>query len=108
MTIKITMISSDGVVHRLTGVAGQSLMQVAVNSNVPGLLAECGGECTCGTCHVLLDEDWISAAGEASEAELDMLDFVDGADTGSRLSCQIKLTEDMNGLTVRVADNQPT
>ena len=105
MDIQIT--DGEGRTHRLTDVAaGQSLMEVARLHDIAGLLADCGGACSCATCHVYIDPAWQEAVGPADDIELDMLDMVaDVAQPNSRLSCQIALTEALDGLVVTVAPN---
>lgn len=86
---------------------GMSLMQVAVAANLDGIAAECGGAMTCATCHVYVDEPWRSRIPPAKPGEKDMLQFTaEPADDGSRLSCQIVLTQEMDGLTVRMPARQ--
>lgn len=83
---------------------GQNVMKVAVDNDVPGIEGECGGELNCGTCHVYVDEAWVGRVPARDEEEEDMLEVVDCLRDSSRLSCQIRLTADLDGLTVRVAD----
>lgn len=86
---------------------GQSLMQAAVAANLDGIAADCGGAMTCATCHVYVDEPWRSRIPPARPGEQDMLQFTaEPADDGSRLSCQIVLTPEMDGLTVRLPGRQ--
>lgn len=86
---------------------GMSLMQAAVRSGVEEVVADCGGAMTCATCHVYLDEPWRSRVPPAKAGELDMLQFAaEPPDEGSRLSCQIVLTQEMDGLTVRLPERQ--
>ncbi len=86
---------------------GMSLMQAAVRSGVEKVVAECGGAMTCATCHVHVDEPWRSRIPPASIGEKDMLQFTaEPADDGSRLSCQIVLTQELDGLTVRLPERQ--
>ena len=87
--------------------AGQNLMQAAVDAGLDGIAADCGGLLTCATCHVVVSEPWISRLPPASDDELGMLDFVAAPrQAGSRLSCQIVLTEDLDGLTVELPPTQ--
>ncbi|MBK6869421.1 MAG: 2Fe-2S iron-sulfur cluster binding domain-containing protein [Burkholderiales bacterium] len=86
---------------------GMSLMQAAVNANLEGIAADCGGAMTCATCHVHVDEPWRARVPPAKAGELDMLQFTaEPADDGSRLSCQIVLTQELDGLTVRLPARQ--
>ena len=86
--------------------ADRSLMEAAINAGVPGIDADCGGACACATCHVYVDEAWQAKTGEASPMEQDMLDFGYDVRPNSRLSCQIKVTEDLDGLVVRTPERQ--
>ncbi|SFJ75404.1 2Fe-2S iron-sulfur cluster-binding protein [Celeribacter neptunius] len=86
---------------------GLSLMEAARLANVPGILAECGGACSCSTCHVYVDRDWIGKLPEKDEMETDLLDFADEVDEAtSRLSCQIKLSPELDGIRVTVPTRQ--
>lgn len=78
-------------------------MQVAVNNDIDGIEAECGGELNCGTCHVYVDQKWCSRLVEASQSELEMIEVLDQPRPESRLSCQIRLSEGLDGLRVTVA-----
>jgi 2Fe-2S ferredoxin len=103
MDILITDLKGDE--HRITvGARGQTLMEVAKDKGVEGILADCGGACSCATCHVFVDAEWWDRVGEPDEIEFAMLDMVaDVAQPNSRLSCQIKLTDALDGLKVTVA-----
>lgn len=103
---KITFIEADGTKHDVEGKDGASVMTTAINANVPGIVAECGGACTCATCHVYVDEKWVEATGAPSVMEEDMLDFAYEMRETSRLSCQIKLTPELDGLVVHVPERQ--
>lgn len=94
-----------GTVHRLIdGEDGQSLMELARAHGVEGIMADCGGACSCATCHVFVEPDYWDKVGEPDEIEFAMLDMVaDVARPTSRLSCQIKLSDALDGLTVTVA-----
>ncbi len=73
---------------------------------IEGILAECGGACSCATCHCYVDEAWLEKAGNASDMEKDMLDSVMGQRDTSRLSCQLAVTEEMDGLVVHLPESQ--
>ncbi|QDC08145.1 2Fe-2S iron-sulfur cluster binding domain-containing protein [Oceanicola sp. D3] len=105
--VKVTYVQHDGSETVVEGKAGDSVMQLAVGANVPGIVAECGGSMACATCHVYLDEAWAEKAEPRSESEEDMLDcaMAEMKDT-SRLSCQVKLTEEMDGLVVHIPEEQ--
>jgi ferredoxin, 2Fe-2S len=90
--------------HITTDAVGQSLMEAAKANGVDGILADCGGACSCATCHVFVDAEWWDRVGAPDEIEFAMLDMVaDVAQPNSRLSCQIKLTGALDGLKVTVA-----
>jgi 2Fe-2S ferredoxin len=102
----ITFIEHDGNKHQVDIEEGKSLMQIAMDNGVPGVDADCGGSCACGTCHVIVDKDWFTATNAANEEEIQMLDMTpEKADT-SRLSCQISTTEAMDGMVVRLPEFQ--
>ena len=103
---KITYIESDGAEHVLDVKPGLTVMEGAVKNNVPGIDADCGGACACATCHVYVDDGWTARTGTASAMEESMLDFAEGVEPNSRLSCQIKVTEALDGLIVRMPESQ--
>ena len=103
---KITYIEFDGKEHVVDVKPGQSVMEGAVKHNIPGIDADCGGACACATCHVYVDPAWTGKTGEKSAMEESMLDFAEAVEVNSRLSCQIKVTEDLDGLVVRMPESQ--
>ena len=103
---KITYIEFDGAEHTVDVKPGLSVMEGAVKNNIPGIDADCGGACACATCHVHVDDAWLAKTGEKSAMEESMLDFAEGVDDNSRLSCQIKVTEELDGLIVRMPESQ--
>ena len=103
---KITYIEPDGTTHEVEAQVGATVMETAIRNLVPGIEAECGGSLACATCHVYVDEAWSDKTGTASEMEEDMLDFAYEVRPTSRLSCQIKVTEELDGLVVRVPETQ--
>ena len=103
---KITFIEHSGTKHEVEAEAGMTVMEVAVKNTVPGIEAECGGACACATCHVYVEEAWREATGQPEEMEEDMLDFAFDVRDSSRLSCQIKVTDDLDGLVVNVPEKQ--
>lgn len=105
MTI-ITFIEHDGAEHKLEAEEGQSLMEVATVNSVPGIDADCGGCCGCGTCHVIVDPNWIKLAGEISSEEQIMLDLTPEKTNTSRLSCQVYVNDQMDGMVVRLPEFQ--
>ena len=103
---KITYIEHDGTEHVIDVKPGQSVMEGAVKNNVPGIDADCGGACACATCHVYVDAAWTDKTGTKSAMEESMLDFAEGVEPNSRLSCQIKVSDELNGLVVRMPESQ--
>lgn len=102
----ISFITSDGTRYDLDAPDGGSVMQAAIRNDVPGIDADCGGACACATCHVYVDESWREAVGAASEMEADMLDFAFDVRAESRLSCQIRVRPELDGLVLRVPERQ--
>jgi 2Fe-2S ferredoxin len=102
----ITFIESNGTRHETEGENGATVMETAIINGVPGIVAECGGACTCATCHVYVDEGWFEATGGPSMMEEDMLDFAFEVKPTSRLSCQIKVRDQLDGLVVHVPPRQ--
>jgi 2Fe-2S ferredoxin len=103
---KITYIESNGTEHVVDAETGATVMESAIKNAVPGIEAECGGACACATCHVYVGEKWREIVGGPSPMEEDMLDFGYDVRPNSRLSCQIKVTEDLDGLVVRTPERQ--
>lgn len=103
---KITFIQPDGAQQTVDGDNGMTVMETAKKNLIAGIEAECGGACACATCHVFVDESWIEKAGKPQQMEEDMLDFAFDVRPTSRLSCQIKVTDALDGLVVRVPEKQ--
>ncbi len=103
---KITFIDSSGTARTVEGEIGSTVMETAIKNGVPEIEAECGGACACSTCHLYIDEAWREKIGEASPMEADMLDFAFEVKPNSRLSCQIKVSEDLDGLVVTTPSRQ--
>ena len=105
---KITYIEHDGTAHTVEAIAGLSVMRGAVDNNVPGIDADCGGECACATCHVYVDQEWLGVTRTPvpGSQEASMLSFAALAQPNSRLSCQIKVSEALDGLVVRLPEGQ--
>ncbi|HKQ94657.1 MAG TPA: 2Fe-2S iron-sulfur cluster-binding protein [Aestuariivirgaceae bacterium] len=103
---KITYIQENGSSQTVDAQPGMSVMEAAVKNGVPGIDADCGGACACATCHVYVEPDWQGPAGSRSDMEEDMLDFAFDVRDNSRLSCQIKVTDALDGLVVRVPAKQ--
>ncbi len=103
---KITYIEFDGTSHTIEADSGNTLMQTAVDNEVPGIDADCGGGCACATCHVYVDDAWREKTGEAEAMEQSMLQLAEGVAENSRLSCQITLEDSHDGLIVRMPESQ--
>jgi 2Fe-2S ferredoxin len=103
---KITFIQHNGAQHTVDIKPGRSIMEGAVKADIPGIDADCGGACACATCHVYIDEAWRERTGSSTAMEESMLDFAEGVEANSRLSCQIMVTEQLDGLIVRVPESQ--
>lgn len=102
--LTVTFVEDGGAERVIADVAPhQSLMEVGRANGVEGILADCGGSCACGTCHVYVDDAWLEAVGTPDEVEVEMLDLVSEVRPGSRLSCQIRLSAALDGLRVTVA-----
>ena len=99
---KITYIDTDGARYEVEAENGSTVMENAIRNGVPGIEAECGGACACATCHVYVDEAFKEIVGEPEPMEEDMLDFAYDVRPNSRLSCQIRVRDELDGLTVTV------
>lgn len=100
-------IQANGGQYDAEGAVGQTLLQAAEESGIDGFLAECGGSCTCGTCHCYIDSVQLALLPAPESAELEMLDFVaDERRPNSRLACQVKLSAQMDGLKVHIPARQ--
>jgi ferredoxin, 2Fe-2S len=103
---KITYIEFGGESHVVDVPPGLTVMEGAINNNIPGIEAECGGACSCATCHVYVDAAWTRATGTAENLEQDMLECAMDLENSSRLSCQIEVTDQLDGLIVRLPELQ--
>lgn len=103
---KITFVEHNGTERVIEAVVNTTVMETARNNDIPGIEAECGGSCACATCHVYVDKAWIEKTGERSEMEEDMLDFAFDVRENSRLCCQMKVTDELDGLIVRTPERQ--
>ena len=90
----------EGTGHTVRAEPGPTLMEIATFNNVPGILAECGGGASCGTCHVYVDEAWLSVLPEPGPEETDLVEFLEDVRPNSRLACQIVLDDALDGLVV--------
>src|SRR5688572_21930168 len=103
---KITFMQSDGTSQTVEAEVGLTVMEVAKKNLIDGIDAECGGACACATCHVYVEPDWREAVGSPNEMEEDMLDFAFDVREESRLSCQIRISDKLDGLVVKVPAKQ--
>ena len=99
---RITFIGRDGMEKVLDLENGQTVMEGARQHGVEGIEAICGGECICGTCHVHVDELWLAMVGQRADSEDDLLGTIENETPQSRLSCQIVVSEELDGLVLRV------
>ncbi|MFQ5438654.1 MAG: 2Fe-2S iron-sulfur cluster-binding protein [Paracoccaceae bacterium] len=104
---KITYIEHDGTAHTVDVARGLTVMEGARDNNIPGIEADCGGACACSTCHVYVDDAWVGRLPKKDAMEEDMLDFAWEPDVKrSRLTCQVKVTDELDGLIVRLPEKQ--
>jgi 2Fe-2S ferredoxin len=104
--VQIVYIDVEGARREIDAPAGLSIMEAAVENNIPGIDGDCGGACACATCHIHVDPAWAAKLEPRTELEEGMLDFAFGVDDTSRLACQIKLTPELSGITVRTPESQ--
>lgn len=103
---KITYIAFDGTRFEVDAENDSTVMENAIRNSVPGIEAECGGACACATCHVYVDEAWTDVVGPPEAMEEDMLDFAYEVRPTSRLSCQIRVRDEIDGLIVSIPERQ--
>ena len=103
---KITFIEFDGSTTEVDGVNGATLMQTAIDNNVTGILGDCGGSCACATCHCYVAEEYLAKLAAPDETEEAMLEMAVEPKDNSRLSCQIELTDELDGLAVTLPSSQ--
>jgi 2Fe-2S ferredoxin len=103
---RITYVAHDGTRFDVDADAGSTVMENAVRNGVPGIEAECGGACACATCHVYVADEWSERVGRPEAMEEDMLDFAYDVRPTSRLSCQIRVSDQLDGLVVSVPARQ--
>jgi 2Fe-2S ferredoxin len=105
---KVVYVGADGGEHLIDGEPGESVMAAAVRSGVPGIVGECGGNASCATCHVWVRQEYWEAVGEPGDLEADLIELgVSEPRATSRLSCQIRLSDELDGLVVDVPETQP-
>lgn len=102
----LTYIEFDGTEHTVKAELGISVMRGAIDHGVPGIDADCGGECSCATCHVIVNDEWMDVVGRPGEDEEAMLDLNPERETNSRLSCQIEVRDALDGLVVKLPEFQ--
>ena len=102
----VTYINVGGQKYVVDVENGVNLMQAAIDNDVPGILGDCGGGCACATCHVFVDPEWAEKAGEPSALEADMLDGLLNPQPTSRLSCQIIMSDKLDGIVLRLPESQ--
>lgn len=103
---KVTYVTPDGVRHDVDVDSGYTVMEGAINNNIEGIVAECGGACACATCHSYIDEAWLPKLPVMDDMEDSMLDAAFERRSNSRLTCQIEMNGDLDGLVVYVAENE--
>ena len=103
---KVTYIEIDGTEHTIEVSTGTSLMQAAINHLIPGIEGDCGGLCACGTCHVYIKPPWPNLCAPADELETSMLEFAYDVSRDSRLSCQLMMSDELDGITVHLPKRQ--
>jgi len=102
---KVTFTTADSDEITINAPAGMSLMKAAVTNDVPGIIGECGGDMSCATCHVWVDPEWQGKLPQRGEEEEELLEMVDGFQDRSRLSCQIKMSDELDSLRVSIPES---
>lgn len=102
----ITFVQPDGSRQTIEVAAGRSAMEAARDNDVPGILAECGGECSCSTCHCYVDPAWVALLPRRTRDEASLIEFAHEPRDGSRLACQVLVTEALDGLVLHVPEKQ--
>ena len=103
---KIKYIEHNGKEHEIEVSSGLTVMEGAIKNNIPGIDADCGGACACATCHVYINQDWVEKLNPKEDTEEDMLDFAFDVRDNSRLSCQISVNDELDGLIVNLPEKQ--
>jgi len=104
--VQVTFKEFQGTSRTVEAESGSTLMETAIRNDIPGIDAECGGACACGTCHVYVDNEWVGKLVPPSELEREMLDYAANVQSNSRLSCQIKIELELDGLVVQTPVHQ--
>jgi ferredoxin, 2Fe-2S len=105
-TVKVIFIEHSGTRHEVEAKVGNSLMQAAINNLVPGIEADCGGLCACATCHAYVDAAWVDKIPPRTQGESDLLSNVASVRPESRLSCQVQIQAELDGIVVRLPESQ--
>lgn len=103
---KIIYVDHEGTERPIEAKNGETVMETAIKNSVPGIDADCGGACACATCHVYVDEAFMEKVGQPEDMEQSMLDFAENVQSNSRLSCQITVSDDLDGLKVTTPESQ--
>ncbi len=103
---KIIYVDHEGTERPIEASNGESIMEAAIKNSIPGIDADCGGACACATCHVYVDEAFMEKVGNPEDMEQSMLDFAENVQSNSRLSCQITVSDDLEGLKVTTPESQ--
>lgn len=105
-TVKVIFIEHNGTEHCVDAKVGSSVMQAAINNLVPGVEADCGGLCACATCHGYVEQEWIGKVSQKSQGESDLLQSAPSTTSESRLTCQIRVSEELDGIVIRLPASQ--
>lgn len=103
---KITYVDHTGEERVIEATNGETVMETAIKNSIPGIDADCGGACACATCHVYIDEAFMPKVGNPEDMEQSMLDFAENVQSNSRLSCQITVSDELDGLKVTTPESQ--
>ena len=104
--VKIIYIEHDGTEHQVDVDVGTSIMEGAVSNSIPGIDADCGGSMACATCHIYVNDKWFDKIPAAEDAEVDMIDMAFEPKKNSRLSCQIIISDELDGLIINIPSKQ--
>lgn len=102
----VKFVNHDGSAKEVEVSVGTTLMHAAMDNGISGIVADCGGACSCGTCHCYIGEEWLAKTGEPDDIEKDMIDFILDPKPNSRLSCQVVMSDDLDGMVVTIPENQ--
>jgi len=102
----VVFVEHTGAIHKVEAPLNKSLMQVAIDNGVPGILGDCGGSCSCATCHCYIGEPWAAQLPQRTESENFMLDGVPDLRDTSRLCCQVRMTPELDGIVVHLPEEQ--